>query len=189
MFLFGRNACKKKLRELKKEYKDLKKKYDKLYSFYMRFQSGDPVIMRESVRRALRHNHTNIRNFNNKDRKYNTRKYVCIDGQKVRSKVEREIYNYLILNGVKVRYEAMYRTPWGSVIRPDFYLPEYQIYIEYFGKEPGEDEKYDEIMRFKKQLYSYSYVPFVILESHDELDLYSALKEKLKPYVNTSSWF
>ncbi len=163
--------------------------YDKLYSFYARFYSGDPYIMRLAIRNSVMHNFKNIRNYNYKDKKYDTRRFVCIDGQKVRSKVEREIYNYLILNGVKVRYEAVYRTPWGSIIRPDFYLPEYRIYIEYFGKDPGEDEKYDEIMRFKRELYSVSITPFIILDHHDEENLYANLKRKLAPYVDVSSWF
>ena len=179
----------KKCRELKKQIKELENDNKKYRDFYSRFYYGDPLIMREAIRRSISHNSSNIRNFNYKDRKYHTRKYVCLDGQKVRSKVEREIYNYLLLNGVKVRYESIYRTPWGSVIRPDFYLPEHQIYIEYFGKEEGEDEKYDAIVHFKKDLYSFSLTPFVILTPDDEKDLYSAIKSKLSPYIDVSLWF
>ncbi|NPA74687.1 MAG: hypothetical protein GXO25_01225 [Euryarchaeota archaeon] len=183
-FIFGRKDCAK----LKKEYKKIKKERDSLYSFYQRFYYGNPATMREAIKRGIMHNQDNIRNFNYKDKKYHTRKYVCIDGQKVRSKVEREIYNYLILNGVKVRYEAIYKTPWGSIIRPDFYLPEYQIYIEYFGKEIGEDKKYDEIMKFKNGLYSTSAVPFVILHRHDEENLYLNIKNKLGKFIDVSGW-
>ena len=181
--LFGKNKWKIKYKELKKRYDELFKNYSALYS-----KLENPAFMRDVVRRVIHHNLTNIKNYNSRDQLYHTRKYVCLDGQKVRSKVEREIYNYLILNGVKVRYEAVYKTPWGSFIRPDFYLPEYQLYIEYFGKDIGEDEKYDEIMKFKKELYEYSYAPFVILNHHDEENLYKVLKTKLSKHIDVSNW-
>ena len=184
MLFFRRDKWKIKYKELENEYNKLLKNYKSLYS-----RLNSPVFMRWIIKNNLNHNSSNIRNFNYKDRKYHTRKYVCFDGQKVRSKVEREIYNYLILNGVKVRYEAVYRTPWGSIIRPDFYLPEYQIYIEYFGKEPGEDEKYDAIVKFKKGIYSFSLTPFIILTPEDEKNLYNAIKSKLSPYIDVSLWF
>ncbi len=181
----------------RRKYLDLKKKYDELLSWYKRLYSLynscisgnlEESQVTELIRRRIAQNSQNIRNHNSKDDKYATRRYVCLDGQKVRSKVEREIYNYLILNGVKVRYEAMYKTPWGSVIRPDFYLPDYKLYIEYFGKDPGEDEKYDEITKFKNQLYNSVSTPFVILTHHDDEALYSVLKFKLSKYVDVSSW-
>ena len=181
---FHRDKWKIKYKELEKEYNKLLKNYKSLYS-----RLNSPVFMRWIIKNNLNYNSSNIRNFNYKDRKYRTRKYVCFDGQKVRSKVEREIYNYLLLNGVKVRYEAVYKTPWGSIIRPDFYLPEYKVYIEYFGKDEGEDQKYDEIMRFKKELYKFSTAPFIILNHHDDEDLYNAVKSKLSPYIDVSLWF
>lgn len=94
---------------------------------------------------------------------------------------------YLILNGVKVRYEAIYRTPWGSITHPDFYLSDYKIYIKYFGKERGEDKKYDEIMKFKNVLYRSSATTFVILHARDDAHIYCVIKSKLAKYIEVSN--
>ncbi len=190
MFHLCKKIYRKKYGELKRRHKELEKRYKELVSMYRALYElyngqGCPL---ERLKLHIMRNASNIRNYNSKDRTYNSRKYVCLDGQVVRSKAEREIYNYLILNGVKVRYEAIYKTPWGSIIRPDFYLPDYKIYIEYFGKEKGEDKKYDEIMKFKNELYHSSPIPFIILHSHDDANLYHAIKSKLARYINVSNW-
>lgn len=60
--------------------------------------------------------------------------YTCKDGDTVKSKGEREIDNFFFDNGIRHIYEAQYKHPGtGRLARPDFYLPEYNLYIEYFG--------------------------------------------------------
>ncbi|MDA3614140.1 UvrD-helicase domain-containing protein [Polluticaenibacter yanchengensis] len=50
---------------------------------------------------------------------------------------EVKIANYLFLNGVKYKYEEPYQHSTSDSIyaqyKPDFYLPDYDIYIEHFG--------------------------------------------------------
>ena len=50
---------------------------------------------------------------------------------------EVEIANFLYLNGIEYIYESPYkidtRTKEFGQYKPDFYLPDYDIYIEYFG--------------------------------------------------------
>ncbi len=193
----------KKYHSLKREYDDLKKKYNELLGWYrqlydkyekvLNFREIDRFYYDRSValdylKIHIRQNMHNIRNHNEIDDKYDTRKYVCLDGQRVRSKVEREIYNYLILNGVKVRYEAVLKLPKGGHFRPDFYLPEYKVYIEYYGKRPGEDKKYDIDRQFKKHYYDVLNIRLVEIEEEDSYDLYSNLKRKLSKYVDVSGW-
>lgn len=54
-----------------------------------------------------------------------------LQGEQVKSFEECEIANFLYLNGVKYEYEAKYKHERNYY--PDFYLPEYNIFIEHFG--------------------------------------------------------
>ena len=55
-----------------------------------------------------------------------------IQGEKVKSVEELTIANFLYLKGIKYEYEKAY--PHGNVpYRPDFYLTDYDIYLEHFG--------------------------------------------------------
>lgn len=60
-----------------------------------------------------------------------------LQGELVKSYEECEIANYLYRQGVAYRYEANYEVntagPNYKAYQPDFYLPEYGIYIEHFG--------------------------------------------------------
>lgn len=62
---------------------------------------------------------------------------ITLNGEKVKSYGEMDIANFLFRNGVKYVYEKEYevdtRTTEYAQYYPDFYLPEYGIYIEYFG--------------------------------------------------------
>ncbi len=60
-----------------------------------------------------------------------------LNGIAVKSYGELDIANFLFQNQVKFQYEEPYRLPTATAERrqyqPDFYLPDYDIYIEYFG--------------------------------------------------------
>lgn len=62
---------------------------------------------------------------------------ITLKGEAVKSYGEVEIANYLFSNGIEYCYEKSYEinttsSTYGQY-KPDFYLPEYGIYIEYFG--------------------------------------------------------
>lgn len=62
---------------------------------------------------------------------------ITIKGEIVKSYGEMEIANFLFYNNIKYEYEAKYKyktdtTEYGEY-HPDFYLPDYDIYVEYFG--------------------------------------------------------
>lgn len=63
--------------------------------------------------------------------------YRTIKRDNVRSVQECRIANFLFVNKVAYEYERLYPhgVPWagGGKYRPDFYLPEYDLYIEHFG--------------------------------------------------------
>ena len=55
------------------------------------------------------------------------------DGTVVQSEGERRIADWLTAHGMAYRYDAKYRLIAEFQIRPDFYLPELDVYIEYWG--------------------------------------------------------
>lgn len=87
-----------------------------------------------------------------------------LNGELVKSLEECEIANYLAQQGVAYEYEALYKihtsTPDYKDYKPDFYLPEYDIYIEHFavdeaGRTPSfiDYEKYTQGMLWKRDLH------------------------------------
>ncbi len=55
------------------------------------------------------------------------------DGTVVQSEGERRIAEWLTAHGIAYRYDAKFRIIGEFQIRPDFYLPELDVYIEYWG--------------------------------------------------------
>ncbi len=58
---------------------------------------------------------------------------VAGDGTVVQSEGERQIAQWLTVSGLAFRYDAKFRIVGEFQIRPDFYLPELDVYIEYWG--------------------------------------------------------
>lgn len=62
---------------------------------------------------------------------------TTVNNETVKSYGEMDIANFLMQNGIQYIYEYPYeidtRTSEYGQYHPDFYLPDYQIYIEYFG--------------------------------------------------------
>jgi len=62
--------------------------------------------------------------------------YRTITGERVKSHEEQRIADALFLFGIKYEYESFYKDGKGAEdrrYRPDFYLPEHNIYLEHFG--------------------------------------------------------
>ena len=60
------------------------------------------------------------------------KKLKTLQNERLKSMEEIEIANFLYLNNIKYEYERQYK-PINQNYKPDFYLPEYNIYIEHFG--------------------------------------------------------
>ncbi|MGI2024419.1 UvrD-helicase domain-containing protein [Shewanella glacialipiscicola] len=87
-----------------------------------------------------------------------------LKGEKVRSFGELYIANWLFSNGIEYAYEAKYEHDVRSVdfrqYQPDFYLPEYQVYLEYYGIDEHENtahyidkQQYLASMEWKRKLH------------------------------------
>jgi len=72
------------------------------------------------------------------------------DGTVVQSEGERRIAEWLTSHGLAYRYDAKYRIIGEFQIRPDFYLPELDVYIEYWGMDTPQ---YKMSMYKKQTLY------------------------------------
>lgn len=82
-------------------------------------------------------------------------------GEKVKSVEELTIANFLYLNGIEYDYEKKY--PHSNVnYRPDFYLKDYDIYLEHFGVNEDDcakwltshnEKKYVEEMQIKRETH------------------------------------
>jgi hypothetical protein len=73
---------------------------------------------------------------------------AACDGTLVQSEGERRIAEWLTAHGIAYRYDAKFRIIAEFQIRPDFYLPELDVYIEYWGL----DTPQYKMSMYKKQM-------------------------------------
>jgi len=97
-------------------------------------------------------------------------------GTLVQSDGERLIANWLAAHRIEFRYDERYRILNGHAIRPDFYLPELDVYIEYWGLDTTD---YQIGMLKKKQLYQQEGKRLISIHPPDKPDLDSLLRAKL----------
>lgn len=117
-----------------------------------------------------------------------------LQGEYVKSLQEMTIANFLFLHGVNYQYEYTYPyrqdDPYRKPYTPDFYLPEYDIYIEHFGIDKNgrapwlsdiEEKKYVEGIQWKRKLHEHNKTKLLETYSWYEVDgiLLSKLEEML----------
>lgn len=144
-------------------------------------------------------------NFKNEE-EYNdflkTNKLTTLKGEIVKSYGELEIANYLFSNNILYCYEEEYKyetiNDKYQQYNPDFYLPEYDIYIEYFGIDENDEvapylksknglsasETYNESIKWKRNLHQENNT--IMIETfyyeNKQKKLISNLESKLKKY-------
>lgn len=125
---------------------------------------------------------------------------TTVNNETVKSYGEMDIANFLTQNGIKYIYEYPYeidtRTDEYGQYHPDFYLPDYKIYIEYFGvNRNGEvpsyfkstnkmsaSEAYRASMEWKRGLHRKHQTAMIECYAYEKLEgnLLDSLKEKLE---------
>lgn len=110
--------------------------------------------------------------------------YRCEDGDYVRSKSEREIDNFLFRNRIWHIYEPEYICKeTGKKYYPDFYLPDYKLYIEYFGLT---DEKYLEKKAEKIRMFQNDPdIHFACVNHEDDSNITEKMKAVCQEYQIT----
>lgn len=106
-----------------------------------------------------------------------------VDGTLVQSDGERRIAEWLAANHIAYRYDARLRIIEGFQIRPDFYLPEYDVYIEYWGMDTP---RYKAGMYLKQDLYMHSGKRLLSLYPADKPRLDTILRDKLSRFMRLS---
>ena len=103
-----------------------------------------------------------------------------LDEVAVQSRGERRIGDWLAAKGIAYRYDERMVVAGGVRIRPDFYLPEFDLYIEYWGMDTPE---YVANMRKKQVLYQREGKKLISLGYRDFDRLEQLLEEKMSRYV------
>jgi len=88
------------------------------------------------------------RNFDMKVQ--NQKTILAADRTVVQSKGEKRIADWLGAKGIEYRYDDKFQIIQGFAIRPDFYLPRFDVYIEYWGLDTTD---YKIGMLLKQKLY------------------------------------
>jgi len=97
-------------------------------------------------------------------------------GTLVQSDGERKIADWLTTHNIAYRYDERYRILSGHAIRPDFYLPELDIYIEYWGMDTAD---YKIGMLKKQQLYQQEGKRLISIYPRDKPRLNEVMRTKL----------
>jgi hypothetical protein len=114
------------------------------------------------------------RNFDTKVDLHKT--IVARAGTLVQSDGERLIADWLSAHSIAYRYDERFRILSGHAVRPDFYLPELDAYVEYWGMDTAD---YKIGMLKKQQLYQQEGKRVISLYPADKPRLDSVLRAKL----------
>lgn len=98
------------------------------------------------------------------------------DGALVQSRGEKAIADWLTRHGIAYRYDDRLRILEGRQVRPDFYLPELDVYIEYWGMDTLD---YQIGMLIKKQMYQHAGKRLISLYPKDIPSLDALLPRKV----------
>lgn len=111
---------------------------------------------------------------------YGNLTYKCDDGRKVRSRAEAIICSWLYNNKIRVKYEepVYYRDEKGETkeLHPDFYLPDYDTFIEY---NELTNPKYVKSKEYTQKIYDKLGIKVIIMTDKDLQDISACLKPKL----------
>ena len=114
-------------------------------------------------------------------------------GEKVKGHGERIVANFLLKMGIEYEYEASYKYKTKSMdyrqYKPDFYLPEHDVYIEHFGIDKKgntapyiDKDLYHQGMKWKHKIHNDNKTVLIETFFHEHIDgtLRNKLTKKLK---------
>jgi SagB-type dehydrogenase family enzyme len=101
------------------------------------------------------------------------------DGTVVQSRGERQVAEWLTAHDLTYRYDSKYRIIGEFQIRPDFYLPELDVYIEYWGMNTPQ---YKMSMYKKQMLYQQEGKRLISVYPKDLRSLETLLSAKLHSF-------
>ena len=123
--------------------------------------------------------------------------FKTLNNEKVKSIEETKIANFLFINGIKYEYEKPYPfesdDPFRKSYRPDFYLTDYDIYLEHFGVSkdfkvpwlsPVEERKYLDGIQWKRNFHKKNGTK--LIETYSYYSSEGILLKKLKELLSAN---
>ncbi|HIX09882.1 MAG TPA: hypothetical protein H9683_06845 [Firmicutes bacterium] len=110
---------------------------------------------------------------------YGNLQYKCDDGRRVRSRAEKIISDFLFNNKVRAVYEeTIYYQENGETktLHPDFYLPDYEMYLEY---NELTNKPYLKSKEYVQKIYKSMSKKVFIMTEKDLIDIAACLKPLL----------
>ena len=105
---------------------------------------------------------------------------MAVDGTAVQSAGEKRIADWLSEKKIAYVYDERFRIARDTLIRPDFYLPEFDLYIEYWGMDTP---AYNANRQKKLWLYQRAGKKLISLSFRDLATLEDVLSLKLSRYI------
>lgn len=141
-------------------------------------------LRRRRAREHSSYNDTDSHSFKSHSERY-YKPQVTLDGEIVKSGGERLIADYFHNHDIRYEYEKPAKDSSNRKIsKPDFYLPEYDIYVEYWGmvetKNYHKRQQYIKGMQWKKARYHENGLMFISVYPEDLGDLGSIFQKTLK---------
>jgi len=97
-------------------------------------------------------------------------------GIRVRSKIEKIIADFLYEQRLRFVYEPIVGLG-GFYVSPDFYLPDFELFLEHFGRD---DAQYEQATEAKLARYKQFKIRLVCTYAAEEPDIEEALSRKLR---------
>ena len=115
-------------------------------------------------------------------------KSVTSKGEQVKSKAEKRIADYFMKNNINYVYEKEARRKGlifsSEISNPDFYLPDYDVYIEYWGLVNADDDwtrkQYVRNMKRKMAIYYKNNIKFISIYPRNMNNLDWIFRKKFK---------
>ena len=101
----------------------------------------------------------------------------------MQSEGERIIAEWLSAHGIAYRYDNRFRIIKGYAIRPDFYLPGHDLYIEYWGMDTLD---YKIGMLEKLKIYQQAGKKLIFFHRREVKELPALLHERLSQYFRVT---
>jgi len=159
-------------RSIKKMYREnpeLIKKIDRTVTRWWREHPNIRKERSETLKKLFIKNPSKFSNFMKYGKNPNQLRLRTKKGFLVRSKGEQTIANFLHDNNIQNSYESktLIFKEEGQICVPDFYLPKYKIYIEFYGGHPKAWKK--KVM--KNKLYKNHKIPCIFITPAELRDL------------------
>jgi len=115
-------------------------------------------------------------------------KTVTVKGEEVKSIAERKISDYFVKNNISYVYEREAKGKFlffdYKISSPDFYLPDYDVYVEYWGLVDADDdrtrERYIRNMKRKMAIYYQNKIKFISIYPDNLKNLDWIFRRKFK---------